>query len=205
MSADRVLYDWTPDVRSYAVRLGLSLMGVECRMQAVDTDLPALHHADGLLAGECPPVLECAGVRLTRPGTILHYIARQPDVARAWLDPAHEWAILDWLDFGVSALDTLASARGAALATAMPVPPATGALDAVLRRMEDHMAVRAMDGHDWFAAPAASIADVMLFVVFALSADVGVERDTCPALRRWARGLRALPGFAVMPGVPDYA
>lgn len=205
MKMDMVLYDWTPDVRCYAVRLGLSLMGVEYRTVTVDMDLPAARDLAALAGGAPLPVLECGGQYLSRPGNILHFIARQPAVARAWLDPACEWAILDWLDFGACALDTLAASREGALGTTEPVAPATGALDAALRRMEDHMSARALEGYDWFAAPAASIADVALFVVFALSADVGVERDTCPALRRWARRVRALPDFAVMPGVPDYA
>ena len=205
MTMDMILYDWTPDGRCYAVRLGLSLMGVEYRTEAVDMDLPGTRRLPVFATGRCPPVLEHGSLRLSRPANILHFIARRPDVARAWLDPACEWVILDWLDFGGGALDALAASRGGALGTTMPVVPATGALEAMLRRMEDHMSARALEGHDWFAAPAASIADVVLFVVFALSADVGVERDTCPALRRWARRMRALPGFAVMPGVPDYA
>lgn len=205
MTAAVVLYDWTPDVRCYAVRLGLSLMGVPYETRATDMDLPAHQRPAGLRAGETPPVLVAGGVRLSRPGAIMQFVARQPAVARAWLDPAHEWAILDWLDFGATALDTMAAARDIAFGTTLPVLPPLGALLAALRRMEDHMTTRAMEGHDWFASPAASIADVVLFVTFALTVDLGVERDTCPALRRWARRMRGLPGFMVMPGVPDYA
>ena len=205
MTAGVVLYDWTPDMRCYAVRLGLSLMGVAYETRAVDMDLPASRRPAGLRAGDVPPVLVAGGVRLSRPGAIMQFAARQPAVARAWLDPAHEWAILDWLDFGATALDTIAAARDAAFATTVPVLPPMGAVVHALRRMEDRMSARAMADQDWFAAPAASIADVLLFTVFALSADLGVERDTCPALRRWARRVRGLPGFVVMPGVPDYA
>ncbi|MBE7730032.1 glutathione S-transferase family protein [Komagataeibacter sp. FXV3] len=205
MTTRLVLYDWTPDVRCYAVRLGLSLMGMTYEIRAMDTDLPVGQRPAGLRADERPPVLVAGNVRLSRPGVIMQFIARQPEVARAWLDPVHEWAILDWLDFGTTALDTMAAARDAAFGTTLPVLPPMGALVAALRRMEDHMSARAMEGHDWFAAPAASIADVVLFVVFALTVDLGVERDTCPALRRWARRMRGLPGFVVMPGVPDYA
>ncbi|MBV1824502.1 glutathione S-transferase family protein [Komagataeibacter oboediens] len=205
MTTGLTLYDWTPDVRCYAVRLGLSLMGVAYDTQAADMDLPTFQRPAGLRPGERPPVLVAGDVRMTRPGTIMQFAARQPAVARAWLDPAHEWAILDWLDFGTMALDALAAARDLAFGTTLPVLPPMGALVAALRRMEDHMSARAMAGHEWFAAPAASIADVLPFVVFALSADLEVERDTCPALRRWAHRMRGLPGFVVMPGVPDYA
>ena len=205
MSDALVLYDWTPDVRCYAVRLGLSLMGLPCTMRAVDMDLAPGQRPVGLEAALCPPVLQAGKTRLSRPCTILLFAARQPGVAPTWLDPVQGWVAMDWLDFGATALDTLATLRRAAFGTTLPVMPDTAPLVALLRRMEDHMAARALAGEAWFAAPAPSIADVVLFVVFALSADLGVERDTCPALRRWARGLRRLPGFMGMPGVPDYA
>lgn len=205
MSTELLLYDWTPDVRCYAVRLGLSLMGLPCTTRAVDMDLPPDQRPAALADGLGPPVLQAGGTRLSRPCTMLVFAARLPGVAPAWLDPVHAWAIMDWLDFGATALDTLATLRQAAFGATLPVMPDTRPLMLLLRRMEDHMAARILAGEAWFAAPAPSIADVVLFVVFALSADLGVERDTCPALRRWARGMRRLPGFAVMPGVPDYA
>ena len=36
------------------------------------------------------------------------------------------------------------------------------------------------------------------------SRDFGIDHDEYPALRRWARRFRALPGFKTMPGIPDY-
>jgi hypothetical protein len=41
-------------------------------------------------------------------------------------------------------------------------------------------------------------------VTCALSRDFGVDHDEYPALRRWARRFRKLPGFLTMPGIPDY-
>ena len=202
MSTELILYDWTVDARCYAVRLGLSLMGLPCTLRAVEREQGAAGRGE---AGH-PPMLQAGNVRLSRPCTMLVFAARLPGVAPAWLDPVHAWAIMDWLDFGATALDTLATLRQAALGAPLPVMPDTRPLMPLLRQMEDHMAARALAGEAWFAAPAPSIADVVPFVVFALAvADLGVERATCPALRRWARGLRRLPGFAVMPGVPDYA
>ena len=32
----------------------------------------------------------------------------------------------------------------------------------------------------------------------------GIDHDEYPALRRWARRFRTLPGFKTMPGIPDY-
>jgi glutathione S-transferase len=70
--------------------------------------------------------------------------------------------------------------------------------------MEDHMTVREFDGGDWFVGRKPTIADVALFPAIALSRDAGIEHDAYPALRRWIRRFRSLPGFRTMPGVPDY-
>jgi glutathione S-transferase len=50
-----------------------------------------------------------------------------------------------------------------------------------------------------------TIADVAVFPAIALSRDAEIEHDEYPALRRFIRRFRALPGFVTMPGIPDYA
>jgi glutathione S-transferase len=72
------------------------------------------------------------------------------------------------------------------------------------RDMEDHMTARELDGGDWFVGGKPTIADVALFPAIALSRDTGIEHDAYPALGRWIRRFRGLPGFRTMPGVPDY-
>ena len=44
----------------------------------------------------------------------------------------------------------------------------------------------------------------MLLPHFALSRDFGIEHESYPALRRWFRSVRTIPGFTTMPGIPDY-
>ena len=73
-----------------------------------------------------------------------------------------------------------------------------------IRIMDDHMTARGFAHADWFAAGHTTIADIALFPAFALSRDFGIDHDEYPALRRWARRFRALPGFKTMPGIPDY-
>jgi glutathione S-transferase len=70
--------------------------------------------------------------------------------------------------------------------------------------MDDHMTARGFAQEDWFAAAHPTIADIVLFPAFALSRDFGIDHDEYPALRRWARRFRMLPGFKTMPGIPDY-
>jgi glutathione S-transferase len=83
-----------------------------------------------------------------------------------------------------------------------------------LREMDDHLTMAELDGHDrsgpdgcgrvWFAGDRPSIVDVAAFGPACLSTDYGVEHDAFPALRRWIRRFRALPGFIPMPGIPTF-
>ena len=112
---------------------------------------------------------------------------------------------MQWLMFSAGDLAVTASARGLALFDA---PGDEAALRAgareVLRIMDDHLTARGFVGGDWFAGAGPTVADIALFPAFALSRDFGIDHDEYPALRRWARRFRALPGFLTMPGIPDY-
>jgi len=70
--------------------------------------------------------------------------------------------------------------------------------------MEDHLTRRRFEGSDWFVGASPTLADLALFPAIALSRDFDVDHDEYPALRRWMRRVRALPGFVTMPGIPDY-
>jgi glutathione S-transferase len=73
------------------------------------------------------------------------------------------------------------------------------------RVMDDHMTLREFEDRAWFADAVPTIADLALFPGIALSRDAGIEHDAFPALRRWIRRIRRLPGFIAMPGIPEYA
>jgi glutathione S-transferase len=70
--------------------------------------------------------------------------------------------------------------------------------------MDDRMTAVELDGGGWFAGDTPTVADIALFPSIALSRDSGIEHDAYPALRRWMRRVRAIPGFRTMPGIPDY-
>jgi glutathione S-transferase len=70
--------------------------------------------------------------------------------------------------------------------------------------MEDHMTRQRVLGKAFFVANTVTLADLALFPAFALSRDFSIDHDAFPALRRWARQLRAIDGFITMPGIPDY-
>ncbi|MDT8870115.1 glutathione S-transferase family protein [Komagataeibacter rhaeticus] len=145
MSDALVLHDWTPDVRCYAVRLGLSLMGLPFATRAVDMDLAPGQRPR---AGIRPLPARAAGGQDAAVAPVHDPAVCRPPARRGptWLDPVQGWAVMDWLDFGATALDTLATLRTAAFGTTLPVLPGTAPLEALLRRMEDHMAARALAG-----------------------------------------------------------
>ena len=78
------------------------------------------------------------------------------------------------------------------------------AAKAAFRAMDDYMTAREFADRFWFVGLTPTIADIALFPAFALSRDAGIEHDAYPALRRWMRRVRSLPGFRTMPGIPDY-
>lgn len=195
------LHDWELDDEAYKVRLGLALMGLAHARVAVDvrpgqeTEAPAFR-ARNLLA-RLPLWEEPGGVALRDPQAILARLAWHHDPARRFWseDPAQA----DWLFFAARELWAAREARQAALFGG-PADHAPAAR-AALRLLEEHMADR---GRDWLLGAAPCIADIACFPAFQLSRDWGLDHEEFPRLRRWARRLRALPGFLRMPGVPDH-
>jgi glutathione S-transferase len=112
--------------------------------------------------------------------------------------------------FASEALGSFNAARHAALFSRPGtmefegVPHGKHQAKAKLRQMEDQLSLGTLRGQTFFAGDVPSIADVLAFPVFAQSRDLRIEPEAYPALRLWARRIRALPGFIGMPGVPDY-
>jgi glutathione S-transferase len=204
------LYDFDLDENCYRVRLMLGLLALPARLVAVDM-IPGREHERAPLIdlnprGDLPILVDgqatvCGGV------AGLVWLARRYGGAD-WAAPddcAEHAAYLSWLEFAAAEAPSARAARNASL-----FGP-TADLDALrargrraLRIMEDHMTLRGLDGGGWFVGARVSIVDVALFPAFALSRDWSVGHEEFPALRRWLRRFRALPGFAVMPGIPDY-
>ena len=205
-----ILYNSELDEDCYRVRLMLSLLKREHRVVAVDM-LPGREHLKSPYIEMNPagalPILSDDGRILTGTGAILAYLARAYDAGGTWL-PAEPWAFgetMRWLDFALTTLQAATAARKAAL-----FEPAggdaglTAKARAALRIMDDHIIRQGFAGLDWFAGADPTIADVALFPGFALSRDIGLHHGEFPGLRAWYRRFRALDGFRVMPGIPDY-
>ena len=190
------LYDNELDSGAYAARLLLSLLGLPYQRVIVDrfpgNEDPAV------------PVLEDGAARPCGAASVLAHLAAcyAPD----WL-PADPVAGDFWLS---SLTDGGFSPRKARLLALFTTHGASAGLIAdaerSLREMDDHLTMAEFAGPEpaWFAGDRPSIVDVAAFGPACLSTDYGVEHDAFPALRRWIRRFRALPGFITMPGIPAF-
>jgi glutathione S-transferase len=204
------LYDYHLDENGFRVRLLLSLLGLTFETVAVDKAPGREQEKPHMLALNPTgtlPILEDGNVRLFGTAAILAYLVRAHAPDSPWLpaDAADFGRVQQWLGFSTRELKPAVDAREAALFTS------EGANDSDLkaarkafRIMNDHMTLRQIEGSDWFVGNAPTLADLALLPSFALSRDSGIDHDEYPALRRWLRRFRALPGFITMPGVPDY-
>jgi glutathione S-transferase len=201
------LYDFALDVRCYAVRLGASLMNRAITLRDVDV-MPGNEHLSAEMLALNPkgsvPVLADGETMLTEPAAILSHLAKGTPWAAT--SPGN----VDWMVFASEALGSFNAARHAALFSRPGtmefegVPHGKHQAKAKLRQMEDQLSLGTLRGQTFLAGDVPSIADVLAFPVFAQSRDLRIEPEAYPALRLWARRIRALPGFIGMPGVPDY-
>jgi glutathione S-transferase len=205
-----VLYNYELDESCYKVRLALSLLGLKWQAVAVDV-FPGKEHLSPPFLALNPsgrlPILRDGDLVLHGTEAIIAHLACGHDPSRKWLPPqGPEFAaVMQWLIFSAHDLGVTVTARQHSLfGTPGDEPSLRAASSGALRIMDDHMTARGFAQAEWFAASHPTIADIALFPAFALSRDFGIDHDEYPALRRWARRFRTLPGFKTMPGIPDY-
>lgn len=207
--SELVLHDDELDEDCYRVRLFLSLLGLEARRVAVDVvpggeqDRPGFRAVSpaGLL-----PVLRIDGQMVCGAGGALLALAHGrpawlPEARVAFAQVAH------WLQFAGGPLRATLLMRRACLFGGVGDDEQSArrrAAVGALRIMEDHLARRRLEGGAWFVGDGPTVADIALFPAAALCRDWGEEYSAYPALRRWVRAVRGLPGFVTMPGIPDY-
>lgn len=192
-----ILYDNDLDADAYPVRLLLSLLGLGCERVIIDSSPLALRGH-----GPRGPVLDDDGARITGAAAVLRHLAARH--APEWL-PSSPGLGDPWLSALTSPRFAPRRARLLALFTVEGPPP--GLVEEAAYRLEeldDHLTLGEFDGDLWFAGKRPTIVDLAAFGPVALSNDYGVEHDAFPALRRWIRRVRALPGFIPMPGIPQF-
>ncbi len=208
--SDLTLYNYDLDEHCYKVRLLLSILGIEAETISVDA-FPGKEHLRPPLLELNPsgrlPFLKDGGLALFGAEAILAHLARNYGTQSGYLpvDGIGFAESMNWLMFSAHDLDVTSRARRQAI---FDEPGDLAALrresKMKLRIMDDHMTMREFDDVHFFAGLRPTIADIALFPAFALSRDYGLDHDEFPALRRWARRVRRLPGFINMPGIPHY-
>ena len=193
MSLD--LHDYGLSAQCYTVRLLLALLAVPHTTIAVDV----------YPGGAEAPVLTDGEIELREPGLILMFLAREHDAAGTWLPAAGIEPVSRWLAFAATELVPLGDAR---MVATLGQPGNLDGLNragrAALRKIEDHLTLQALAGHDWLAGDTPTTADIAVFPAVALSHDSGIGHEDFPAINLWQRRVRKLPGFVGMPGIPDY-
>jgi glutathione S-transferase len=205
-----ILYDYELDEQCYKVRLFLSVLG--CRYDKVAVNVhPGDEHRSARFLKLNPlgalPIFVEADLVLYGAEAILAYLAIKYDTARVWLPEKPEplGRIMQWLAFAGSNLYCASVARAHALFEMKADETKIRRKSRrAFRLMEDHLTKQRFDGGLWFIGNAATVADIALFPAIALSRDFGVDHDEYPALRRWMRQVRTLPGFIAMPGIPAF-
>lgn len=213
--SDLILLDDELDEDCYRARLAASLMGVPVLLRAVDVipgneqdtlsfralspsgHLPALTGATDP-ADVLPAICGAEAILLT-------FAALSADKAWRPSTPMETGAVAHWMAFASRDLRPAMRLRRKAMFGGDGDDSAwLSATHDAFRIMEDHMVLRRISGHGWFAGEAPTLADIALFPSFALCRDAGTEQDAYPTLRRWMRRVKTLPGFIAMPGIPDY-
>jgi glutathione S-transferase len=192
-----ILHDNVLDADAYPVRLLLSLLGLGYERVTIDSSPWALRGN-----GPRGPVLTDGDARAIGAAAALRRIAS--GYAPSWL-PASPGPGDSWLASLTSPRFAPRQARLLALFTTDGPPPGLVEEAAYrLQDMDDHLTLAELDGQLWFAGDGPTVVDVAAFGPAGLSGDYGVEHDAFPAVRRWIRRFRALPGFIPMPGIPQF-
>lgn len=205
------LWNYDLDDACYRVRLMAALAGLTLRLRAVDAvpgDEPRRPEMMALNPLGRLPLFRSGDLLLRQTEAILLHIARTAPGGAAYLPEAEarRAEMEDWLLFAATELAVAGAARRVALfegdQSALPALRQKAA--AALTILEDHLAERRTRGVSFVAGETASVADIALFPAFALSHDYHLDHAPFPALRLWAREMRALDGFVTMPGIPAF-
>lgn len=204
-----ILWNYDLDDRAYRARLMASLADTPIELRTVDV-YPGREHEGAAMRALTPlarvPVLVDDTLVLRQVEAILLHLARSGSRGAAFMPEGADRARMDdWLAFAARDADVFSKARAAMVLGAPGDGEALrGESVAVLRILEDHLTASAVYDLGFVAGASPTVADIALFPVFALSRDIAIDHDGFPALRAWARRVRALPGFIGMPGIPDY-
>ena len=202
------LYDYELSGNCYKLRLLLHWLGLAYTRIPIDfhpgREHKSRHFIDTINPLGQLPVLLDAGFRLRDAQAILVYLASRYDPQRRWYpdDPQTRARITLCLGQADEITRSVSAARlhlGFGYEADLPQCQAAG--QAVLRVLDDQLAENQFAQQEWLAATHPTIADIACFPYAALAFEAGIDLIEFPALRRWIRQLRHVPGFIAMPGI----
>ena len=203
------LYDYELSGNCYKVRLLLSMLGLEHRLESVEFYPSKLHKSDAFLRvnplGQLPALTDDK-LTLRDAQAILVYLASQYDKSGQWYPSANAKLVGEiqmWLSFADSLTGSISAARLHDLFFFD--------FDEEACRRRAHELLRILDEHLWmrektggkFLCDAAhpTVADIACFPYVMLSDEGGVSLSDYASVRRWTDRVKRIPGFIVMAGV----
>ncbi|MDW3176226.1 MAG: glutathione S-transferase family protein [Acidimicrobiia bacterium] len=203
------LYDYELSANCYKQRLLMSLLDIAYESIPVDF-FPGLEHKSEAFKKINPmghiPVIDDDGFVLWDAHAILVYLAAKYDPSNRWYPTSNPELLgetASWLLFAEGTTNTASAARlFVNLGYDFDIDACRAGAHRLFRQLDEHLWFREREGRDWVcSAPHPTIADVALFPDVILSEEGGVSRLDYPALRRWTERVKALDGFATMPGI----
>lgn len=206
------LYTHPESGNSYKVRLLLSFLGIECEQVEVDLMQDEQHQPPYLAInprGEVP-ALEDGGVLLRDSAAILVYLAGRHGKGEWWPeDVAGQAAVVEWLAFAASWVQYGVFTARALVSFGIPAnglpPDFDESLEAA--QLRGRRSLEILDAHlaasEWLACGRPTIADIAVFPYVALAPMGDIPLHPYPAVERWVRRFRALPGFQPIAGLDD--
>ena len=204
---DLTLYSMPSSGNSYKVRLLLALMGRAYTHVGLEYETPELDaaHASGRLPlGKLPVLVLPDGTTIPESNAILCYLAEGTD----WMpdDPVARAKALGWMFWEQNQHESVIAVRAALLAYEsrrhLATPERLAELlergQALLAQMDGHL-----DGRDWLAGNAPSVADISLYAyTHSAGTKGGFDMTPFEALGAWLARIEALPGYVGLWDIP---
>jgi glutathione S-transferase len=197
MTDDRLtLYGSFTSSSSYKPMLFLSLSGLPFSFRTVNLKKGVQKEAAHLSINRYGqvPVLAHRGLLIVQSNVVLDYLARATGLFEGKTEQ-DRWRAREWLSWENDAITNVAKVRHySRFRQVDPAvmdyfrPLAEGALDFI---------DRALEGRDWLAGDACTIADIGCWGRMVFMAEGGMSMDGRPNLQRWSTRLKAMAGFAL--------
>lgn len=198
----RVLHGHPLSGNAHKVRLLLGFL--DLAYEEITVDIPGGEHREpDFLAvnalGQVPVLTDEDGTRLHDSQAILIYLGSRYGSGAWWPDsPCGQGRVAQWLSF--SANEVHNGLNLARLHFLLGAPIDLAAAQALARKSLDFLEQHLSYG-EWLEVDRPTVADCAVFPYVALAREGHVPLDGYPAIERWMRRFRALPGFTAMQGI----